>query len=66
MITPGKNGDLFELDDKEDIKNKIINLLDNKNYLNWPEDEKKVFFEQFSLNNMVKNTRAALQNVCKI
>lgn len=64
LIMPDKNGDLFPYNDKEAICKKILQWLDNKN-MSWNVGEKEVFFNQFSLANMVKNTREALQNVCK-
>src|SRR3989338_8342481 len=64
LIIPGKNGDLFELNNQTEIKNKIISLLNNKNYLNWGEEEKRAFFDKFSLENMTNKTREALRNVC--
>ena len=64
LILSGKNGDLFTLNNKEEISEKIIQILD-KNNLNWSETEKQEFFDKFSLESMVKNTREILQNVCK-
>jgi glycosyltransferase involved in cell wall biosynthesis len=64
LVIPGKNGDLFPLNDREAIKEKINKLLDS-NYLEWDQEERNRFFEQFSLENMIKNTREALQNICK-
>lgn len=64
LIITGKNGDLFELNNKEEIKTKILKLLAH-NDLVWNAEEKKTFFEQFSMGMMIKNTREILQRVCK-
>jgi len=64
LIIPGKNGNLFPLNDKETIKKMILEFLGNNN-LSWGEQEKEKFFKQFSLDSMIKNTREALQNICK-
>lgn len=65
LIFNGKNGDLFELNNKEEIKEKILKLLAN-NDLVWNAEEKKIFFEQFSVATMIKNTREILEKICKI
>ena len=64
LIIPGKNGDLFELNNQTEIKNKIIELLVNRNKLSWTVAEKAAFFDKFSLENMTNKTREALRNVC--
>ncbi|MDP2684213.1 MAG: glycosyltransferase family 4 protein [bacterium] len=64
LVYPGKNGDLFELGNKKEIEEKILSMLDGSQKLDWPQEEKEEFFEKFSLNSMVKNTRQSLQNVC--
>lgn len=64
LIVSGKNGELFELNNKEEIKENILKLLANNNLV-WSAEEKKIFFEQFSVTAMIKNTREILQGICK-
>lgn len=65
LILPGKNGDLFELNNRDEIKEKVLKFLNN-NDLSWDEKEKEEFFKQFSLDSMIKNTREALKNICPV
>lgn len=79
LILPGKNGNLFELNNKEEIKKKIFKFLGNQPLadltgslqassvqgLLWSEKEKQEFFDQFSLEKMVGETKEVLRIVCK-
>ena len=65
LVIPGKNGDLFELNNKEDIKNKILNLLNGEMNLEWSDQEKDIFFEKFSLKSMVDSTSSILKKICQ-
>ena len=60
LIISGKNGELFELNNKEEMKAKILKFLAN-NGLVWSPEEKKIFFEQFSSAAMIKDTREVLK-----
>ena len=65
VIIPGETGDLFEYNNKEEIKNKVISffkrgIMDKKLLLN---DDRKYFFSRFEFAKMIKDTINVLESL---
>src|SRR3989338_2460256 len=65
VVIHGKTGDLFEYNDTEEMKKKILDVLKNKRVMNpmLSSDARVPFFKQFGFEVMMEQTVKALRHV---
>lgn len=66
IVLPGQSGALFEYNNAEEIREKVINFLETRNGHNvWLEtDEGKNFIKQFNFDTMIKNLKNEIEKIC--